>query len=931
MDTPSGLGRPPRILSLDGGGIRGKSSLLILENIMERIRESQGLNQVPRPCEYFDLIGGTSTGGIIAIMLGRLRMTVNECIQAYDKVSEAAFTPKRRIFPLPAEPKGAFSATALEKAIKQVVRENCTDPECTAKRSKDCAHDDLLFRDTTCTKTVVLAIRKANIGGRPELFKTYDTDIAFQDCCIWQVARATSAATTFFKSIQVGRDKIEFIDAGFGYNNPAEILIAEAERLFFGHDQLRILSIGTGLEKVVPIQNSRLVILKALKAMATESKKVAKRLEDKYKDGGQYYRFNVEQGLEDITLSDYQEANTIAAHTRSYLADNQRALQKFLDDFFNPPEGHSRLIAEPGGMPHRATRYSIPFPRNQYFVGRDTILQDLRQKLFIQPECQKLAIVGLGGVGKTQVALQFAFWVQENRPEYSVFWLSALSETTFYRDYLEIGRKAELPMDANNEEARMLVKQYLESSGAGKWLLIIDNIDKKTQLATIKDYLPIHDDGLVLFTTRSAEIATSAARADIVELHQMAPKEATNFLKRSLFHKELIEEGTISARLLEELTYLPLAIVQAAAYLNCNPHLTIQRYIDLLHGTDKDVVSLMTQEFPDDTRYQGVGNAVATTWIVSFTQIQQTNPAAHKLLSFLSCIEPKTIPQSLLPRMECQQDQESAIGTLVGLAFLARRQNGDVYDMHSLVHLATRVWIEKEARMQETVLNALNDMETVFTDEDGVNEKVWRSYFPHSIRLLQWSKDCCIDERFSLSAHVGMRLDKDRQFKEAIKCLEDVWEWKQKTFREEDDSRLTSEHALASAYLNDRRIEEAIEMFEHVVEVEKRTLREEDHSRLASEHELARAYLNDRRIKEAMEMFEHVVEVRKRTLREEDYDRLASEHELARAYLDDRRIKEAIEILEHVVELERGLLAEDDPDRLMSLDLLEGAYGKLQE
>ncbi|KAH8753288.1 hypothetical protein F5883DRAFT_632842 [Diaporthe sp. PMI_573] len=652
-------------------------------------------------------------------MLGRLRMTVDECIQAYDKVGQAAFTPKRRILPLPAEPKGAFSATALEKAIKQVVRENCTDPECTAKRSEHpqsettCTHDDLQFRDTTCTKT---------------------------------------------------------------------------------------------------------------------------------------------------------------------------------------------------------------------------------QKLFIQPECQKLAIVGLGGVGKTQVALHFAFWVQEYRPEYSVFRLSALSDTTFYRDYLEIGRKAELQMNTKNEEARMLVKQYLESSGAGKWLLIIDNIDKKTQLATIKDYLPIHDDGLVLFTTRSAEIATSAA-----------------------------------PRLLEELTYLPLAIVQAAAYLNCNPHLTIQRYIDLLHGTDKDVVSLMTQEFPDDTRYRGVGNAVATTWIVSFTQIQQTDPAAYKLLSFLSCVEPKAIPQSLFPRMESQQDQESAIGTLVGFAFLARLRNNDVYDMHSLVHLATRVWIEKEARTQETMLSALNDMDTVFIDDDGANQEVWQSYFPHSVRLLERSKDRCIDERFSLSTRVGLRLSEDRQFKEAIKWLEDVWEWKQKTLREEDQFRLTSEQVLATAYLDDRRIEEAIEMFEHVVEVQKRTLREEDQFRLTSEHELARAYLADRRIKEAIEMFEHVVEVQKRTLREEDHSRLDSEHELARAYLEDqqikeaiemfehvveiqkrtlreedhfrltsehelaraylnnRRIEEAIEILEHVVELEKGLLAEDDPDRLISLDLLEEAYGKLRE
>ena len=54
---------PLHILSLDGGGIRGISSLLILEHIMERIREAEGLDEVPRPCDRFDMIGGTSTGG----------------------------------------------------------------------------------------------------------------------------------------------------------------------------------------------------------------------------------------------------------------------------------------------------------------------------------------------------------------------------------------------------------------------------------------------------------------------------------------------------------------------------------------------------------------------------------------------------------------------------------------------------------------------------------------------------------------------------------------------------------------------------------------------------------------------------------------------------------------------------------------------------
>jgi patatin-like phospholipase/acyl hydrolase len=64
----------PRILSLDGGGVRGLSSLMILREIMEDIGQRNGVDEPPKPCEYFDLVGGTGMGGLIAVMLGRLRM-----------------------------------------------------------------------------------------------------------------------------------------------------------------------------------------------------------------------------------------------------------------------------------------------------------------------------------------------------------------------------------------------------------------------------------------------------------------------------------------------------------------------------------------------------------------------------------------------------------------------------------------------------------------------------------------------------------------------------------------------------------------------------------------------------------------------------------------------------------------------------------------
>jgi patatin-like phospholipase/acyl hydrolase len=142
------------------------SALLILESVMEKIRDNKGVERTPLPCEYFDLIGGTSTGGyysrhrfviwiaeellrIIAIMLGRLQMSVDECIRAYKKVAKQAFTP-RQILQFPMRPTGKFSASALEDAIKQVIADQCKEGAC---RARPCQHTDKLFRDDACCNT----------------------------------------------------------------------------------------------------------------------------------------------------------------------------------------------------------------------------------------------------------------------------------------------------------------------------------------------------------------------------------------------------------------------------------------------------------------------------------------------------------------------------------------------------------------------------------------------------------------------------------------------------------------------------------------------------------------------------------------------------------------------------------------------------------
>jgi patatin-like phospholipase/acyl hydrolase len=107
-----------RLLSLDGGGVRGISSLMILQRLMEAIDPKDP----PKPCDCFDLIGGTSTGGLIAIMLGRMKLSVSQCIDAYSKLAPDAFTKLRHRVNIRGDTQGRFDHVALEKGMRALLR-----------------------------------------------------------------------------------------------------------------------------------------------------------------------------------------------------------------------------------------------------------------------------------------------------------------------------------------------------------------------------------------------------------------------------------------------------------------------------------------------------------------------------------------------------------------------------------------------------------------------------------------------------------------------------------------------------------------------------------------------------------------------------------------------------------------------------------------
>ncbi|KAJ4038294.1 hypothetical protein NW756_008572 [Fusarium oxysporum] len=122
------------MLSLDGGGVRGLSSLYVLKRIMDgHNAKREKLGQSPqKPAVIFDLIGGTSTGGLIAIMLGRLQMDVDECISAYSDLIKVVFNEKARVhqskFSLLGQTQARFDSGGLKAAIEKTLKDRGLSP-----------------------------------------------------------------------------------------------------------------------------------------------------------------------------------------------------------------------------------------------------------------------------------------------------------------------------------------------------------------------------------------------------------------------------------------------------------------------------------------------------------------------------------------------------------------------------------------------------------------------------------------------------------------------------------------------------------------------------------------------------------------------------------------------------------------------------------
>ncbi|KAL4788952.1 purine and uridine phosphorylase [Aspergillus venezuelensis] len=456
---------------------------------------------------------------------------------------------------------------------------------------------------------------------------------------------------------------------------------------------------------------------------------------------------------------------------QAYAAATGASVAKAFLEYWMPPA--SQLVFR-----------NIPFPRNKGFVGRGEQLNKLEELLF-SPGCQrKVAITGLEGVGKTQLALEYTYQIQQTRPKCSIYWISATNFEMLEQTYFNITQQLQLPgLEGEGADAKKLLKEYLCADRTGQWLLIYNNVGDMSMT------------GSVLFTTRFKKIALKLAMQNVIMVPEMDEAKATKLLERSSC------TTSQAALLLKQLVHLPLAIVQAASYINENCPSTLSAYLLLLSEKEEEVNDLLSEEFKDDWQSHDTTSPVATTWLISFERIQRTNQLATDILSFMACIEPTEIPKSLLPPATSHKTWLESVGILEGYAFV-KRQSIKSFDLHRLVHLATRKWLRNNNTLAEWSLKTLSRLDEIFPDNNYTNRDDEVQHITLRYKLLYKDSMCLLA---------------DGRATEAVKYLEEHYNWHKRKFDEEHPSRLASQHGLARAYQANGQIKQAVELLQHVV------------------------------------------------------------------------------------------------------------------
>ena len=505
--------------------------------------------------------------------------------------------------------------------------------------------------------------------------------------------------------------------------------------------------------------------------------------------------------------------------------------------------------------------------------------------------------------------------------------------------YQEIAQKAGL-VGAGDPKINQLqlVKQWLESENSGDWVMIVDNADDEKVFFgedeerangssnfshTLAHYFPRRLNGSILLTTRNKKLGIKfAAVSGLINIQEMSVSESKSLLVQKL-EKHAYDDDDDLTELVEVLENLPLALVQAAAFIGENSQ-TIGEYLQMYHASDASKIKLLSQNFEDNERHADSKNPVAVTWAITFDLIRKNNPHAAELLSLMSMLDRQAIPKSLLSADKEEVELEKALGTLKAFSLIAVEQNRHTFILHRLVYLTTRNWLSINKELGPWTGKALVLLSELCPRGTYENQEIWNAYLPHAHTVLD-SDHLPASESIAqatLLFHVSEALENKGDYDQAEMMARKCSELREEVCGEKDLDTLRSLGNLGTMLLRQGKSEEAENIYRQALNGFEELLGKEDYETLLTVSSLGLVLRNRGKYEAAEILHRRALSGFEKILGEEHPSTLTSIENLATVLADQGKYEAAEDLHRKALKAKEKILGIEHPSTLTSIDNL---------
>ncbi|PVF91619.1 FabD/lysophospholipase-like protein, partial [Serendipita vermifera] len=573
------------VYETDGSGLRTISQLEVFRNIMHRIQCDtfpEEPDKMILPCEYFDLMGGSDTGGLIALLFVKCCMSVDEVLDAFYEIYDKVYID-----------------TCIDAAERSGRLRQCLED---ILSSKELPLDLKLGQDKR--RRFIVATTKEGLD--QAILRTYSIraypsiDLTFIDAAL-----ATCAAEPTFLPVTIGprlRQRT-YISGNISGVNPSKQVISEAYGLFGGSGRLAcFLSLGPGPVDILSLYpkgtNDDGNLSRVLQAAIVDHKKIEQEVAMKIGDLGLYFRFSAAHLLEGKEKEGSLES--ITTKTEAYLRDVE--ISRKIDACVECCRLNRGLVTfDQLESSHRKELVYKDFPSpTRYFVPRNEPWEKMKnnflEKVYVGSGQKVMVISGMGGCGKTQLVAQF-MKEYRSRFQYALF-IDGSSRETIEVDIINSVRGLSADHSPITFDDALC---FFHNPHHKEWILVYDNVDD-TSLKIAK-YLPNCQHGAVIITTQNQLLGQLASHNDLhIKLGPMSDEEAIDSIYKSADLEKSEENWSSMSSIAAELGNLPVALVQAGSYIlrtMCTPN----EYLKRLQTHKAELMKKSTGDREDRSAY----------------------------------------------------------------------------------------------------------------------------------------------------------------------------------------------------------------------------------------------------------------------------------------------------------------------------------------